>query len=165
MDYGLLSSQHAMHHAHLCEANILYNLLYGNNHDILLSHVKGLIDAIDSPKPGQLSLLLRPLDWSVELTEAMELLRNMENHPLLSQPEHLPLRRTVYHAILLISLPHIATFTAYVLDRSQNREGSMRFVQDSVINSEEEFFYGNTAGFTDLESWVNHLRSRYACYV
>lgn len=166
MDYTTLEQTHAQQHAALCQEDILYGLLYGGNDESLLSHVKGLIDSEDTPKPGQLTLLLSPVtEWSAELRDAMTLLRTMEHHPVLGQPEHIGLRRTVYHAVLLACLPHITSFTSYVLDRSCRPDDCMRFIRNSLIRTEEDFFYGSADGFTDLESWVNHLRSRYACYM
>jgi len=166
MDYGLLKKTHAQRHAQLCQSDVLYGLLYGGDNEALVSHVKGLIDAEDTPKPGQLTLMLNPVtEWSAELRDAMALLRTLEDHPILGQPEQAGLRRTVYHGVLLACLPHITSFTSYVLDRSRCRDDCMRFIRDCLIKSEEEFFYGSAEGFTDLESWINHLRCRYACYV
>ena len=166
MDYKAIEQTHAQRHQQLCQSDVLYGLLYGEDNEALISHVKGLIDAEDTPKPGQLTLLLSPVtEWSAELREAMALLRTLEHHPVLGQPEQAGLRRTVWHAILLACLPHITTFTSYVLDRSRDREGCMRFIRDSLIPSEEHFFYGSADGFTDLESWVNHLRGRYVCFI
>ena len=42
-------------------------------------------------------------------------------------------------------LPHIASFTMYVLDHSKSRESCMRFIHESLIKSEEQFFYGSAA--------------------
>lgn len=165
MDYLSLEKIEASKHESLCQKNVLYKLIYDNDDETLLSHVKGLIDANDTIKPGQLTLLLQPLEWSKELTDAMELLRSLEQHPVLGQPEQAPLRRTVYHAILLVCLPHISSFTAYILDRSENKDACMRFIQSCLIKSEEEFFYGNSVNFSDFESWVNFIRSRYMCYL
>ena len=165
MDYGALSKVHGHGHGQLCQSDVLYGLLYGGDDEALLSHVKGLIDGEDTPKPGQVTLLLSPVtEWSMELRDAMALLRTLEHHPLLGQVEQAALRRTTYHAILLACLPHVTTFTSYILDRSRCREGCMRFIRESLIPTEEEFFYGSAEAFTDVESWVNHLRSRYACY-
>lgn len=166
MDYAEVEKTHAQRHKQMCQTDVLYGLLYGGDDESLISHVKGLIDAEDTPKPGQLTLLLRPAtEWSAELRDAMILLRTLENHPVLGQPEQASLRRTVYHAILLACLPHITSFTSYVLERSRCRDDCMRFIRDSLIRTEEEFFYGSVDAFTDVESWVNHLRSRYACYM
>lgn len=166
MDYKALEKSHAQRHQQLCQSDIMYNLLYGDDNEALISHVKGLIDSEDTPKPGQLSLLLSPVtEWSIELRDAMVMLRTIEHHPVLGQPESASLRRTVWHAILLASLPHITSFTSYVLDHSRDREGCMRFIRDCLIPSEELFFYGSADGFSDLESWVNHLRGRYICFV
>ena len=159
-----------MRHAQLCKSDILYELLYGANDETLLSHVKGLIDAKDTPKPGQLTLLLGPMEWSAELQDAMKLLRGMDQHPILGQPEHAGVRRTAYHAVLMACLPHIASFTMYVLDHSKSRESCMRFIHESLIKSEEQFFYGSAASESaggsgsgsgaaaGLESWVNYAQ-------
>ena len=166
MDYDTLEQTHAQRHMQMCKSDVLYGLLYGGDDESLLSHVKGLIDGEDTPKPGQLTLMLSPAtEWSAELRDAMTLLRTMEHHPVLGQPEQAELRRTTYHAILLACLPHITSFTSYVIDHSRSREDCLRFIRDSLIRTETEFFYGSAEGFTDLESWVNHLRSRYACYM
>lgn len=164
MNYSKLAENQEARHNRLRRADILYELLYGGDDEVLLSHVKGLIDGNDTIKPGQLTLLLNPMEWSKELRDAMELLRIMEQHPVLSQPEQAGLRRTVYHAILLVCLPHISSFTAYIVDRSESKEQCMRFIQECLIKSEEEFFYGSSETFTGIESWVNYVRSRYVCY-
>lgn len=99
MDYALLKKTHAQRHAQLCQSDVLFGLLYGGDNEALISHVKGLIDAEDTPKPGQLTLMLSPVtEWSAELRDAMALLRTLEDHPILGQPEQAGLRHITYSA-------------------------------------------------------------------
>jgi len=157
--------RHLCVHSAFCRQDLLYAILYGDNDEDLLGVVKGLIDPITSPKPGQLAYIFQNLEWSLELREAMDLLRTFHTHDLLKQDQYRGLRRTVYHAIIFACLPHVPSFTQYVVDRCSSPDLAKKFMQEVLVPSENTFFYYGQAPLIDVSCWCNHLRARYAWYL
>ena len=157
--------QHLECHNRSCRADLFYRLLFAthddDDDDLLSSHVNGLVARANCAEPGILVATYGETAWSSHMLETLDIIKDLPSHPALQSPEHRHFRRMIYHAVIFVCLPHVATFTEYVAKNSENPHKLLFFVEKVLVPSECDFFYTGVANIQTLVQWVAFLRMRW----
>jgi len=158
-------------HNKMCKNDIMFRLLFDSDtdshtgDDFLNSHVFGLISRASDKEPGIIINTFGEDKWSKGVLETFDLLKQLHSDPVLGDPLYRNFKRTMYHAVLFICLPHISTFAQYVAQHSLYPHKIIHFIEHTLLPAETAFFFEGKPGLHNLNLWVSFLRNRWCLYV
>ena len=162
---------HQCVHNNLCKKDIMFRLLFDVENDscmgdgVLSSHVNGLISRASEKEPGIIVNTFSEDNWSDSVLETFDLLKQLPVDPILGNKVHRSFRRTIYHAVIFICMPHVATFAQYIAQNSLHPHKIIHFIKNVLLPAEVSFFIEGKEGIYTLDMWVSFLRSRWYLYV
>lgn len=164
-------SLHQDVHNKMCKNDIMFRLLFDSDADshtgdeFLNSHVFGLISRASDKEPGIILNTFGEDKWSKDVLETFDLLKQLPADAVLGDASYRTFKRTMYHAVLFICLPHISTFAQYVAQHSLYPHKIIHFIEHTLLPAETAFFFEGKPGLHSLNLWVSFLRNRWCLYV
>lgn len=163
---------HQSVHSDLCKNDIMFRLLFDTksdtlegSDDVLSAHVNGLISRASEKEPGIIVNTFGEDAWSTSVLETFDFLRQLPSDPVLGNKAHRGFRRTIYHAVIFICMPHVATFAQYIAQKSLYPHKIVHFIENVLLPAETAFFIEGKDGLHTIDAWVSFLRCRWYLYV